>query len=76
MTGSSKKKNQESDSDEEGDNMSLHSEPSDMDGQYLPSTRGTVLITIRNVVPYTHWQVSWSMMEEFLDNTMSGIFLV
>jgi 25S rRNA (uracil2634-N3)-methyltransferase len=55
VTGSSKKKNQERDIDDEGDDMSL---PSDMDEECPPSTRGTVLITIRNVVPYTQWQVS------------------
>ena len=58
VTGPSRKKNQENDSDEEDDNTSLHSEPSDVDEPRLPSTRGTVLITIRNVVPYTRWQVS------------------
>jgi 25S rRNA (uracil2634-N3)-methyltransferase len=74
VTGPSRKKKQESDSDKEGDNMSLHSEPSDMDEQCLPS-RGTVLITIRNVVPYTHWQVARPMTVYFFDNIISGIFL-
>jgi 25S rRNA (uracil2634-N3)-methyltransferase len=50
-----KKVRQEGDSDEEDDKMSLHTESSDMDEQCPPSTRGTVLITLRNVVPYTQW---------------------
>ena len=61
VTGPSKKKEEEGDSDEESD-MNLHSEPSDMDEQGSPSTRGTVLITLRNVIPYTLWQVSWLMV--------------
>ena len=70
VTGPSRKKNHESDSDE-GDNMSLPSEPSDMD-ERCPSTRGTVLITIRNVVPYMHWQVSLSTGILFLTTTHQG----
>lgn len=48
------KKKKEGDSDGEYDN---DSELSDMDDQCPPFTRGTVLITLRNVVPYTQWQV-------------------
>jgi len=51
LTGSSKGKNWRDDDDDEVDG--------DDEGEdRLFATRGTVLITLRNVVPYTLWQVS------------------
>ena len=51
LTGSSKRKSRKDDDDDDGDS-------GDEGKDQLLATRGTVLITLRNVVPYTLWQVS------------------
>lgn len=48
LTGSSKRKGRKGGNSDDDD---------DSDKDRLLATRGTVLITIRNVVPYTLWQV-------------------
>lgn len=62
ILGAGKKKRKVDDDEEEEEIQSEHEELDDMDSPIETQTaKGTILITLRNVVPYTSWFVYFSL---------------